>query len=144
MLNQISQFLLSYGTFTFVRKSKYKKGTRLLCANGRIKAHILRRCYTGQCVILSTIFFLLVLHRDYDTGSNINLWPRVIPPLHLISPEDFGLLRGEWGGGKRLQYLMFNICYVFYNFRRVLLYWRRYKIIQSLCAFRTRPLLFWK
>ena len=39
---------------------------------------------------------------------------------------------------------MFNICYVFYNFGRVLLYWGRYKIIQSLCAFRTRPLLFWK
>ena len=39
---------------------------------------------------------------------------------------------------------MFNNCYVFYNFRRVLLCWGRYKIIQSLCAFRTRPLLFWK
>ena len=61
-----------------------------------------------------------------------------------LSPEDFGLLREEWGGGKRLQCLMFNICYVFYNFRRVLLWWGRYKIIQSLCAIRTRPLLFWK
>ena len=39
---------------------------------------------------------------------------------------------------------MFNICYVFYNFRCVLFCWGRYKIIQSLCAFKTRPLLFWK
>lgn len=142
MLNQISQFLLSYGTFTFVRKSKYKKGTRLLCANGNIEAHILRWCYTGQCGILSTIFFSFCVasrlrHRfKYKLVTSCNMAPT-------LSPEDFGLLR-EWGGGKRLQCLMFNICYVFYNFRYVLLYWGRYKIIQSLCAFRTRPLLFWK
>ena len=146
MVNQISQFLLSYGTFTFVRKStEYKKGTRLLCANGNIKAHILRRCYTGQCGIVSTIFFSFsVASRlrhslKYKLVTSSNTAPT-------LSPADFGLPEGgEWVGCKRLQCLMFNICYVFYNFRRVLLCWGRYKIMQSLCAFRTRPLLFiWK